>query len=162
MLLFRQLPNPMTPENSCSVYLLRRNSQLMGKNGFLFCFLQMHKYGSGQLIHDEVRFYHLPTKLREGNVLVLFCMFTLSMIHWTSLYRVPSHPAPRPRQQTIRHEPQSLLIVTSGGYHWNLFKLVHLRMYLSVLTSGDQSPYGWQAGSKHTTGMFSCYDHEQF
>ena len=47
-------------------------------------------------------YYCPPTKLREGNVFTLVCLFTggfhvtITMIHWASLYRAPS-PAPSPR-----------------------------------------------------------------
>ena len=67
-------------------------------------------------------------------------------------------PTPPPPPDT-RHGTYPPLL-TFGGHHWWLFKLVHLRTYPAlVLTSsgGHQNTYSWQPGGTHPTGMHSCW-----
>ena len=87
-------------------------------------------------------YYHPSMKLREGYGLTGVClsvhgkvpMWTLPMMHWTSLYRVPLTPAPRhgtwgppgschPGHKTKGNNcytpsPSCLLIVTFGSHYW--------------------------------------------
>ena len=86
-------------------------------------------------------FYNsLPLKFGEGNV---FTDISLSMGRRVSRSLDRSNG---------RVHPQT----------WDLFKLVHLRTYphphIVLTPSGShQKIYSWQAGSRHPTGMWSCY-----
>ena len=71
--------------------------------------------------------------------------------------KVPPSPNPCPKHQTWEPTPSDLLL-TSGGHHGDLFKLIHLRTYPPpVLTSSDchRNTYSRQAGGIHPTGMLS-------
>ena len=116
-------------------------------------------------------FYHLPTKLREGNVFTCVCLsvhreaplWPLPMIHWTSLYKDPL-PNPSPVPLNIRHRTPgfSPLLVTSCGHHCRPIQTCSLEDTPPlVLTSGATEAHivGWQVDGMHLTGMFSCLQH---
>ena len=121
--------------------------------------------------------YRLPTKLQEGNIFSRICHsaqvaggphVTITMMHWTSLYRLPGPgplldirymaPSPVPSTSDIDPPGPGPLLMTSGGHHWRPVQTCSLE---DPPTGTDiklrhQSMYSWQAGSTHPPGMLSC------
>ena len=40
---------------------------------------------------------------------------------------------------------------------WGKVMFLHVSVILSTISGGHRNTYGWQAGSTHPTGMFSCF-----
>ena len=89
---------------------------------------------------------------------IYYCLPTMSLIHWTSLYRALLVPPLDIRHGTPAPAPHGH--GTPAGDIWwpYLCKLFHLRIPPPVLTSGGhQSTYGCQAGGARHIGMLSFF-----